>query len=156
MVEDPRSTGAEHDDGTDEIPGALLRDLQDTFAPGFEISAAVDRRILAAARRRTVDRPRILRVVRVAGLAAAVLLSVLIWNAQSLRDAFAPAGQVALREDYDGNGRVDILDAYRLALAIDRGDAMAERWDLDGDGRIDGGDVSGIARRAVAVGRGGE
>jgi len=56
------------------------------------------------------------------------------------------------RADVDGDGSVDIVDAYSLALRLKRG---ARGTDVNGDGRIDAADVAEIARRAVALSGGG-
>ncbi|HSV99962.1 MAG TPA: dockerin type I domain-containing protein [Sedimentisphaerales bacterium] len=58
------------------------------------------------------------------------------------------------RLDLDGNGRVDILDAFRLAKGIEsRGPTTAE-WDVNGDGRIDRDDVDDVAFAAVRLDKG--
>jgi hypothetical protein len=96
-----------------------------------------------------------LRVLRVAvGLAAAVLLSVFLWSLGA--DLDAPAASPVAREDFDGNGRVDILDAYRLTLWLEDGAVADARWDLNTDGRVDGIDVAMVTRRAVSIDGGGE
>ena len=57
----------------------------------------------------------------------------------------------AAAADVNRDGRVDILDAYRLALLIaeDRGDAAT--WDENGDGTVDRKDVDALATLAVAL-----
>lgn len=59
------------------------------------------------------------------------------------------------RGDVNGDGRVDILDAFVLAKAVEAGAAAGE-WDLSGDGRVDRADVERVARAAVAVRGGGK
>jgi hypothetical protein len=54
--------------------------------------------------------------------------------------------------DIDGNGTVDIVDAYTLALRIKRGDPLDGSWDLNRDGAVDRADVDAIAMRSVALG----
>ena len=66
-----------------------------------------------------------------------------------------PAQQpLAAYEDFDGNGRVDILDAFALARLVETSAAVADDWDLTGDGAVDGQDVDVIAFAAVSLGRG--
>lgn len=56
--------------------------------------------------------------------------------------------------DIDGNGRVDILDAFALARRIRSGAALREEWDFNGDGRVDRGDADVVALAAVRLDRG--
>jgi predicted anti-sigma-YlaC factor YlaD len=50
-----------------------------------------------------------------------------------------------------GAGRVDIVDAFRLARALRDGHQVASDWDADASGAVDGADVEAVARRAVAL-----
>jgi len=68
--------------------------------------------------------------------AAGLLLTIGLWIAS--RPGYA-------LEDIDRSGRVDILDAYGLALRIRKGE-REPRWDLSGDGVIDARDVETLAR----------
>ncbi|HEX6812806.1 MAG TPA: dockerin type I domain-containing protein [Planctomycetota bacterium] len=134
------------DEPDPKLPPALQRDLRRMFGPQVRIPAAVDAQLAAAARRRRL-RPVWLRPVLVA--AAIVLLAlplVFTWLRQS-----ATTTAIA-REDFDRNGRVDVLDAYRLALALQRGQSVPATFDLDGDGRVDAHDADRIAARAVRIG----
>src|SRR5262245_56063560 len=125
----------------DELPPALQRDLRRLFGPAPRIPPSIGDALQRAARRELRPRPiRRLRPWLVAAGAAAALLLV-------RRQRLPPTAG----EDFDGNGRIDVLDAYRLALALQRGDAVPARCDLDGDGRVDRRDVDAIAARAVRV-----
>jgi|ERR1043166_639635 hypothetical protein len=55
--------------------------------------------------------------------------------------------------DLDGDGRVDIFDAFLLARAI-RDGRTATAWDVNRDGVVDGRDVALVAHRAVQLDRG--
>lgn len=123
------------------LPEALRHRLRAVFGPHVPVPARVDRAIRAAARRQL--QPRRFWIGRVAAAAAAVL--VLALGALWLGPGAAPAG------DFDGNGRVDILDAYRLCLRLEAREPVHHRWDQDGDGRVDRRDAERIARRAVAI-----
>ena len=57
----------------------------------------------------------------------------------------------AVAEDVDGNGKVDIRDALRLARCLEGGRPSEPRWDLNGDGRVDRADVDAIAMAAVRL-----
>jgi hypothetical protein len=100
-----------------------------TPAP-VEVPADVRRRILAP---RRTWRP-------VAAAAAALLVGAGAWFA--LRPS-APG-------DIDRSGRIDIVDAYALAVRIRSGQLDAA-YDLNGDGKVDDRDVEEIARRSVAI-----
>jgi hypothetical protein len=68
-----------------------------------------------------------------------------------VRSCAGPPRREDYPEDFDRSGRVDVLDAYRLALALDRGERVPTTFDLDGNGAVDRGDVDRIAIRAVSI-----
>ncbi len=53
--------------------------------------------------------------------------------------------------DIDGNGRIDILDAFALARSIRDHSGPQDRWDVNGDGIVDQADVTAIATTAVRL-----
>ena len=57
----------------------------------------------------------------------------------------------ALRKDIDGNGRIDILDAFALARHIERRGAAGGDWDFNHDGRVDQLDIDAVALSAVRL-----
>ena len=57
-------------------------------------------------------------------------------------------------EDIDGNGRVNIIDAYLMNRRLRSGVAMPKKLDLNGDGRIDHEDIKAIVKTAVSLRRG--
>ena len=153
------------DDLEPHVSDRLGKDLRDLFEPPGAVPARIDRAILDQASRR-LAKPRrlIIRLRWAAGIAAAavIVLGVVLFNPkseirnpQSIRPALAEG-----RADIDGNGRVDILDAFRLARHIEargpadptRSDAAELGWDLNGDGRVDQGDVDLVAFAAVRLG----
>lgn len=63
--------------------------------------------------------------------------------------------------DIDLNGRVDILDAFKLARQIEDAGHIEENlslqkqeWDINGDGRVDHSDVDMVALAAVRLEKG--
>lgn len=111
--------------------------------PGLEVSPRVRGRILAEARRRPVS-------WRWMAAAAAMLVAVLgLWLVARPEPDAGPI----VAGDVDRSGRVDIIDAYALALRLESGEPPEAGWDLNGDGRVDEGDVDAIGRLAVSVGR---
>jgi len=131
-----------HENGDDPaVPEDLARDLGFLVRPAYTPRAAIDDDILAGARRRlgpiAAGRRRRRSIVRLVPLAAAAVL--LIWL------VVRPG---AVREDLDGNGRVDVLDAFLLARALRDGGNLEKAWDLDHDGRVDRHDVDLVLERA--------
>lgn len=56
-----------------------------------------------------------------------------------------------LKGDLDGDGRVDIVDAYLMARRLGRGQGAPKGWDQNRDGRVDRRDVEAVALSAVAL-----
>ena len=56
--------------------------------------------------------------------------------------------------DIDRNGRVDILDAFKLARHIETAGSTETKWDFNGDGLIDRSDVDVVALAAVSLDKG--
>ena len=142
----------------EDILDELLGGLE---APAEAVPERVDQAIrqqarfrLTPLRRKHLQR----RVASVAAVAAALLLCV--WMPWSAKDK-APARHrgeavadeaVQLREDLDGNGRIDVLDAFQLAREIAAGRTGNGPRDFDGDGQVDDADVEHLASLAVRIG----
>lgn len=147
-------------DGEPGAPAGLEEALRALYGRSPEVPGEIDRAVLAGARRGPVLRWRGLG----AGLAAAAALGVAVsaWVlSPRARQGAGPAvgssspsaGLGVVAEDLDGDGRVDIVDALRLARAVERGETGA--WDFNGDGAVDRGDVDALAARAVRLPGGG-
>ncbi|MBI2569208.1 MAG: hypothetical protein HYV63_19485 [Candidatus Schekmanbacteria bacterium] len=160
-------------DRTDEdadlqLPRELVADLRALYARAAAVPPAVDEAIVAAARDRARDRRvawifsrRMVRWIApaaAAGVAAAAVLLLSV-GPRLVREAGAPAsgggGMFAARPgdayDINGDGHVDILDAYRLSRAIRRGEAADPRLNVNGDEAIDDADVRVVALAAVSL-----
>jgi len=142
-------------------PKRLKDDLGAFFEGAPAVPPQVDHAIRHRAHRRLARRrPRLLAVRLAVGAAAAaaVLLVVVLATPhfsgarRAATDASAQAP--AIREDLDGNGRVDILDAFRLARRIEE-EGVAPEWDFNADGTVDAADVDVIAMAAVRLNGGG-
>ena len=57
-------------------------------------------------------------------------------------------------EDIDGNGSINIIDAYIMNRRLMSGVAMPKNLDLNKDGNIDLEDVNTIAKTSVSLGKG--
>ena len=143
-----------------------LKELQSTPP---EIPVAVNRALLDAFRRHQQPSAQVIPfpawrrwTVPAATAAAAVLVVAMLLPstkfseqvAQRKVETEAPttiaAEPAAPSWDVNGDGRLDILDAYRLALDLEQGQSVA-RWDADGDGEVGRPDVDTLARRAVSL-----
>ena len=154
------------DDLDRHVSDRLRQDLRGLFEPPGAVPARVDKIILDQARRR-LAKPRrlIIRLRWAAGIAAAaavIAVGVTLFspqsetmlppaltggrNPQSMSPALAEG-----RADVDGNGRVDILDAFQLARRVEARGPVAPQWDLNGDGRVDKEDVDLVACAAVRL-----
>jgi hypothetical protein len=144
-----------------EAPKGLVDDLAALYGAPVLGPREVDEAIMSMARQRLARRRRPRLVLRWAwagaAAAAAVLLGVwLMRTPERPRRASAPRAQVSTgeKEDFDGNGRVDILDAFALARRIESGPKPTDEWDFNGDGMVDREDVNRIAMAAVSLKRG--
>jgi hypothetical protein len=158
------------DDREPHVSDRLGKDLRDLFQPPGSVPARVDKAILGQMHRRLAKPQHLILRLRWAGIAAAaavVVLGVVLFNV--VTPDFDPGPQSEIRNpqssrlalaegraDVDGNGRVDILDAFRLARDIEARGPVAPatemRWDLNGDGRVDKDDVDLVALAAVRLG----
>jgi len=62
-----------------------------------------------------------------------------------------PNGLADVREDLNGDGKVDILDAFMLAKKLQGAPSSDLQLDVNGDGVIDRRDVESIAAHAVSL-----
>ncbi len=141
---------------------ALRRGLRSLYrAP--DVPAEVDDAILARARRELCGAPTAATgptiswgLGRAVALAASILLVVAVlavwWVARrpaSPDDTLTADARAA--EDLDGNGVVDIRDAFLLARELEAGEPVASDRDFDGNGLVDCADVDHVAAVAVAL-----
>jgi hypothetical protein len=136
------------DEPGDAAPPRLVSALQALF-PAASVPSEVDEAILSRARRDLASRRR-RRLFLFRAVPAAAAACLVLWLAldRGIRDEDAVASA-----DVDGSGRVDIVDAYVLALRIEDGRVDASgRWDLNGDGALDRLDVDLVASAAVRIG----
>jgi hypothetical protein len=151
------------DDLERQVSDRFRSDLRGLFKPTGSVPPQVDRAILNQARR-SLAKPRrmILRIRWASGIAAAAAMiaigAILYYgptssNQQSTITNLKSAA-AERRLDLDGNGRVDILDAFRLAKHVQSRGPTAAEWDVNGDGRIDRDDVDAVAFAAVRLNKG--
>jgi len=162
-------------DRQEPIPDALAHELSRLLGPdsGLHTPADLDERILAESRRALSPANRHRRQLRrAAPLAAAAGLAIAGWIGFTLwmnpgtsqpgktgttrpggsTIAQGPTTESTNPYDIDRSGRVDILDAFRIAIALDRNEPTESAWDVTGDGLITVADVDTIAQAGVALG----
>jgi hypothetical protein len=132
----------------------LAADLEALGAAPLAVPRERDRAILAMARAAIARgrAPSVFRFRRILAAAAALVAAagLGLWLAVQ-----SGAPELARGEpwDLDRSGRVDILDAYGLALRIRDGAILDPRWDLNRDGAVDRLDVELVARESVSLKR---
>jgi hypothetical protein len=160
-------TQSEHNPTPDpQIPESLGEALRRERLQVPAIPGLIDRAVLGAARDRAVvinrqrARKRVLARLGVMGLAAVVILAVIIaprvWRTPTSRVASSGAGRTFDPRDINHDGVVDILDAYALARAMDQGDeqrlkAIRAEWNAARDGALDRSAADRIAMTAVRL-----
>jgi hypothetical protein len=142
----------------------LAKDLKGLYGSDLSVPGEVDRAVLDRARVRLVRRGQRLswpRWAAVAGAAAAVVLFGVVMKMQfsavsqteHKSDAvYSKAAAVA--GDIDLNGRVDILDAFKLARHVESAGALDAKWDFNADGQVNRKDVDVVASAAVRLDKG--
>ncbi len=138
-----------------KAPQGLIDDLAALGGDPGAVPPEVDHAVIGRAREHFVRRRRVRMALRLAkvGAAAAAVIVAAFWIAQSY-DQARPQQQVAVREDIDGNGQVNILDAFVLARRLETAAPTQPGWDVNDDGLIDKRDVDTVAYAAVSLQRG--
>ncbi len=140
-----------------EAPGRLKGDIRALFAFDIPVPAEADERVLSLAKAR-MRRARVRRVIvrwaTATAAAAAVIIGVLVLPSWRESGENQPAVASATREDIDGNGQVDILDAFALARGIEASTVEAATGDMNRDGAVNQADVDIVAMTAVSLDRG--
>jgi hypothetical protein len=159
----------------DRHPGAGLEaklgerfssDLKALVEPQTPVPAEVDRAVIDRVQQRFMRRRRALTLRwagPVAAAAAVIVFALTInmpkrsvrepsteqFNAVRSRAVFRP-----VLADIDASGRVDILDAFKLARHIESSVRPDKKWDINRDGRVNRADVDAVAFTAVRLDKG--
>jgi hypothetical protein len=156
MPRDPAQFQPDASDRDASLPPALLADLSALYATP-RVPAVVDARVLNDAAATYARRARHRRWLRWAGAGAAaaaavVIVGLILPHRGAVNE---PKPRYSLKGDLDGNGRVDILDAFSLARRLRDANGRSlpadQLQDVNGDGVIDQKDVDLLARMAVQV-----
>ena len=144
------------------IPSKLSADFKALFEPKVGVSPDIDRVVMDRAHKHFAPlqsgKGRRLRVHwgwRIAAAAAVIILAFsldLTKQTGPTTDRFLLSKAQAV--DIDRNGRVDILDAFKLARHIESAGNTETKWDFNGDGLINHSDVDVVALAAVRLDKG--
>ncbi len=132
-------------------------DLNGLFKPQFSVPPELDRAIIDKSHQHFIPkhwRGRIFQHVSLWRIAAAAAVIIFAFSLNLTQKPGPTTSQFNLVEiqavDIDRNGRVDILDAFKLARHIESADAE-KKWDINGDGFINRKDVDLVASAAVSL-----
>jgi hypothetical protein len=151
MYDDPSPS---RDESQEVLPARLIQRMAE-LNRAIEVPPEIDAKIRGDAAGYFLRQARMRRTLRWAGAAAAAAAAVIVL---AIRLAPPPtvhkpiAAATRQREDIDGNGHIDILDAYTIARSLAKAAPTPAAWDVNGDGVVDQKDVDQIARMAVQVG----
>ena len=157
-----------------DLPLKMQSALRDAFRSTEPIDTEIDQSILLQAREHLEQTGKIHVTqesqswsrgvwISIATVAAALFLVASLTMFRNGSDQSGPSsmgiarstnGAELAREDLDGNGRVDILDAFLLARQLEQGEVNNPAWDLNGDGKVDQMDVQQAAMFAVRLNNG--
>ena len=139
------------------ISPKLSEDLNALFKPQFSVPPELDRAIMDQANRRLVQRHwrhRIFHHISLWRIAAAAAVIIFVFSLNLTQKPGPTTTSSIIVEaqavDIDRNGRVDILDAFKLARHIESADAE-KKWDINGDGFVNRKDVDLVASAAVSL-----
>ncbi|KPK37680.1 MAG: hypothetical protein AMJ65_14055 [Phycisphaerae bacterium SG8_4] len=147
-----------------EASEKVSADLSTLFKPQLSVPPEVDRAILERAGTHFAGRGfaksgrrrfRWVSLWKVAAAAAVVILafSLNLTNKPAPTVYYADLAKVGA-VDFDRNGRVDILDAFKLARQIELASNAGTNLDINGDGLVNRGDVDVVALAAVSLDKG--
>lgn len=140
-----------HDEPKLSAPPKLVDALSRVSDKVVFVPPAVDEAIIRAAHRHLQPRRRIwLRWPRLLPATAVTLLLFgwALWIIQPFSSRPAK-----LLGDVNGDGQIDILDAFALARCVKTSPSACLQFDMNGDGVIDRSDIELLASRAVRLER---
>jgi hypothetical protein len=133
-------------------------DLNILFKPHFSIPPEVDRAVLERAHQQFAPKHwghRILRHISIWRVAAAAAVIIFAFSLNLTQKPGPTTSQSLLVEaraiDIDENGRLDILDAFKLARYVESAERTERKWDINGDGLVNSNDVDLVASAAVRL-----
>jgi hypothetical protein len=129
------------------VSDKFVEDIKKLYRASVSVPPEVDRAILDKASQKLILSRKRIRILRWAGSVAAAAAIIIFACLLFFNTRPTPA-------DIDGNGRVDILDAFKLAKQIQSATTPEKKWDLNGDGLVNKDDVDIVANTAVSLDKG--
>ena len=133
-------------------------DLNTLFEPQFSVPPEVDRSIIDKAHQHLIPRHwrhRVFRHISLWRFAAAAAVIIFAFSLNLTQEPGPSTSRTVLVKaqaiDIDRNGRVDILDAFKLARHIETADRTDKKWDINEDGVVNRKDVDLVALAAVRL-----
>ena len=144
------------------IPSKLSADLNALFEPQLGVPPEVNRAVMDRANKHFAPlqsgKGKRLRVHWGWRIAAAAAVIIFAFSLDLTKQTGPATDRFSLSKtqatDIDRNGRVDILDAFKLARYIESAGNTETKWDFNGDGLIDHRDVNVVAHAAVNLDKG--
>ena len=144
-----------------KVSQKFSEDLNIFFKPQFSIPPEVDRAVLDRAYQHLTQKHwshHILRHISIWRIAAAAAVIIFAFSLNLTQKSGPTTSQSLLEEaravDIDENGRVDILDAFKLARYVESAERTEKKWDINGDGLVNSNDVDMVASAAVRLDKG--
>ncbi len=131
------------------VSAGFSEDLRTLFKPQLSVPPEVDRVVIDKCHQHFIPKHWSHRISRHVSLWRIAAAAAVIIFAFSLNLTQKPQAV-----DIDRNGRVDILDAFKLARHIESAGRTETEWDFNGDGLIDQSDVDTVAFAAVRLDKG--
>jgi len=131
------------------VSAGFSEDLRTLFKPQLSVPPEVDRAVIDKSHQHFIPkhwRGRIFKHISLWRIAAAAAVIIFAF---SLNLTQKPGPTMAV--DIDRNGRVDILDAFKLARHIESANRTDKKWDINEDGVVNGKDVDLVASAAVSL-----
>jgi len=133
-------------------------DINILFKPQFSIPPEIDRAVMDKVRQQFARKNwshHILRYINIWRIAAAAAVIIFAFSLNLTQKPGPSTSQSLLAEaravDIDENGRVDILDAFKLARYVESAERTKKKWDINGDGLVNSNDVDLVASAAVRL-----
>ena len=140
------------------VSAGFSEDLRTLFKPQLLVPPEVDRAVIDKSHQHFIPKHwshRIFQHVSLWRIAAAAAVIIFAFSLNLTQKPGPTTSQSNLVEaqaiDIDRNGRVDILDAFKLARHIESANRTDKKWDINEDGVVNGKDVDLVASAAVSL-----
>jgi len=147
------------------VSAGFSEDLRTLFKPQLSVPSEVDRVVIDKCHQHFIPKHwshRIFQHVSLWRIAAAAAVIIFAFSLNLTKKPGPSTSRSVLAEaqavDIDRNGRVDILDAFKLARHIESANRHIEsanrtdkKWDINEDGVVNGNDVDLVASAAVSL-----